>query len=238
MERKTTVSQWMKHLERLLLVVGLGLLAFYGAAKLHEIVLSRAAVHQFENRQPAEADPVLLTPPPTLSAPKPDFLTWSKQRIKHYEASLGQHLSPPLAILRINRIQVEAPVLEGTDELTLNRGVGHIEGTAYFGENGNVGVAGHRDGFFRGLKDIKVGDRIEVEEPGQTETYVVDRLEIADPHDVSVLRSSSTPTLTLVTCYPFYYIGGAPQRFIAHATLVNSETAVNNVPKNHSPGTF
>ena len=124
-------------------------------------------------------------------------------------------------------------MLEGTDELTLNRGVGHIAGTALFGKIGNVGIAGHRDGFFRGLKNIKVGDRIEVEEPGKVETYIVDRLQIVDPSNVRVLRSSDRSALTLVTCYPFYYIGSAPQRFIAHAILADSESpsAANNPPR-------
>jgi len=74
---------------------------------------------------------------------------------------------------------MEVPVLEGTDDLTLNRGVGHIAGTALFGENGNIGIACHRDGFFRGLKNIRARGRIDLEEPGRIETYVVERLEIA-----------------------------------------------------------
>jgi sortase A len=116
-------------------------------------------------------------------------------------------------------------VLEGTDDLTLNRGVGHIAGTALFGQNGNVGLAGHRDGFFRGLKDIKVGDRIDLEEPGRTETYIVDSLRIVNPKDLSVLRSSGKRVLTLVTCYPFYYFGNAPQRFIVHAVPADSNAS-------------
>lgn len=98
-------------------------------------------------------------------------------------------------------------------------GVGHIPGTARFGEDGNVGIVGHRDGFFRGLKDIKIGDHIDMEEPQEVETYIVDRLEIVDPGNVSVLRRSRKSTLTLVTCYPFCYVGRAPQRFIVHAAL-------------------
>jgi len=79
----------------------------------------------------------------------PDFVSWSEQRIQQYAESLSQQVASPLAVIRIDRVHVEAPVLEGTDDLTLNRGVGHIAGTARFGENGNVGIAGHRDGFFR-----------------------------------------------------------------------------------------
>ncbi|MGB8062054.1 MAG: class D sortase [Candidatus Sulfotelmatobacter sp.] len=213
-----------RHLQRLLMLVGFGLLAFCAAAKLHELILSRAVMRRFEDLRQAtanngaEQNPVVQ---PRV-VPPPDFLLWSEQRIKHYEESLSDKVTPPLAVIRIDRIHVEAPVLEGTDDLTLNRGIGHIAGTALFGQNGNVGLAGHRDGFFRGLKDIKVGDRIDLEEPGRVETYAVDRLRIVNPKDVSVLRSGGKPALTLVTCYPFYYIGSAPQRFIVHAVPADS----------------
>lgn len=212
------------HLQRLLLLVGFALLAFYVAARLHELILSRAGIRHFEDqnstrlKKRAEEKRVLHTP----TAP-PDFVLWSEQRIHQYAESLSKHVASPLAVIRIDRVHVEAPVLEGTDDLTLNRGVGHIAGTALFGENGNVGIAGHRDGFFRGLKNIRVGDRIDLEEPDRIETYVVERLEIVDPENVSVLRSSNKPALTLVTCYPFYFIGAAPRRFIVHAVPIDSE---------------
>ena len=212
------------HFQRLLLLVGFALLAFYTAAKLHELILSRAGMRHFEDQnstrldQGAEQKRVVYTP-----ATPPDFVLWSEQRIHQYAESLSEHVASPLAIIRIDRVHVEAPVLEGTDDLTRNRGVGHIAGKALFGENGNIGIAGHRDGFFRGLKNIRVGDRIDLEEPGRKETYVVERLEIVDPENVSVLRSSNKPALTLVTCYPFYFIGAAPRRFIVHAVPIDSE---------------
>jgi sortase A len=211
-----------KLLRRVLLCVGFTLLAFCGAAKLHEFIWSRAATRGFEDLKQANAN-IRTQQKPLVQpvAPTPNFVLWSRQRIRHYEESLSKRVPTPLAIVRINRIGVEAPVLDSTDDLTLNRGVGHIAGTALFGENGNVGIAGHRDSFFRGLKDIKVGDHIEVEETDRIETYVVDNLEIVTPKNISVLRSTNKPTLTLVTCYPFYYIGEAPQRFIVHAALFN-----------------
>ncbi|MGA8215910.1 MAG: class D sortase [Candidatus Sulfotelmatobacter sp.] len=212
------------HLQRLLFLVGFALLAFYAVAKLHELILSRAGVRHFEDQNSTrlnkrtEEKRVVHTP-----TTPPDFVSWSEQRIHQYAESLSKHVASPLAVIRIDRVHVQAPVLEGTDDLTLNRGVGHIAGTAFFGENGNIGIAGHRDGFFRGLKNIRVGDRIDLEEPDRMETYVVERLEIVDPENVSVLRSSNKPALTLVTCYPFYFIGAAPRRFIVHAVLVGSE---------------
>ena len=118
---------------------------------------------------------------------------------------------------------MEAPLLEGTDDVTLNRGVGRIEGTAHPGEDGNLGIAGHRDSFFRVLKDIKVGDRVDLEGLERSDTYVVDQVEIVDPGDVSVLRPRSKPSLTLVTCYPFYFIGSAPRRYIVHALRQDSK---------------
>lgn len=222
----------MKHLNklgRLLTVLGLALLLFYGAARIHEILLSRLAIHQFEKRKPQAADAITpkaegvsLAP---LVVPAPDFLSWSKQRVMQYQDSLAVHLQPPLAILRIPRVKVEVPVLEGNDDLTLNRGVGRIKGTARIGETGNLGIAGHRDGFFRELKDIKLGDRVDLETPQGTSTYVVDHMQIVDPSEVSVLQPASTSTLTLVTCYPFHFIGNAPKRFIVHATLVSDATS-------------
>jgi len=111
-------------------------------------------------------------------------------------------------------------VLEGTDDLVLNRGVGHIDGTPRPGEPGNVGIAGHRDGFFRGLKDVTAGDVIEVETLSQRLRYRIQSLTIVSPQSVDVLEPTAEPALTLVTCYPFYYVGSAPQRFIVRARQV------------------
>jgi sortase A len=109
------------------------------------------------------------------------------------------------------------PVLEGTDDWTLNRAVGHIEDTATPGSSGNCGIAGHRDGFFRCLKDIANGDVLELEGRDRVDRYVVERTWIVDPEDVSVLDPTPAPSITLVTCYPFYFVGSAPQRFIVRA---------------------
>jgi sortase A len=222
----------MKHMNKLgklLTVLGLTLLAFYGAARMHESLLYRVSMHQFESLKPRLANPnptsPVATSPAPLAAPVPSFFAWSKQRIKQYEDSLTAHLEPPLAVLRIPRINIKAPVLEGTDDLTLNRGLGRIAGTAHFGETGNIGIAGHRDGFFRELKDIQLGDQIEVETPEGISTYIVDHLQIVKPTDVQVLQSTPTSTLTLVTCYPFYFVGTAPRRLIVHAKVVSEASS-------------
>src|SRR5580704_272211 len=230
--RQIKMNLFIKHmgkLGRLLTVLGLALLTFYGAAHILEFLLYRVSMYQFESLKPRLANPNPTTTravsPAPLAAPVPSFFAWSKQRIKQYEDSLAVHLEPPLAVLRIPRINIEAPVLEGTDDLTLNRGLGRIAGTAHFGETGNIGIAGHRDGFFRELKDIQLGDRIEMETPRGTSTYTVDHLQIVKPTDVQVLQSAGTATLTLVTCYPFHFVGTAPRRFIVRAKLVSDTSS-------------
>src|SRR5208283_4723148 len=90
-------------------------------------------------------------------------------------------------------------------------------------ERGNLGIAGHRDGFFRGLKDVAQGDVIELVRPGKSDLYVIDRIQIVSPKDVSVLNSTAMPSLTLVTCFPFYFVGGAPQRYVVNASLRGSD---------------
>lgn len=126
-------------------------------------------------------------------------------------------------MLSIPRLRLDVPVFEGTDELTLNRGAGRIAGTAQLGEQGNIGIAAHRDGFFRSLKDVRVGDRIELAQLRHKFVYTVDNISVVGPSDLTVLQARPQPSLTLVTCYPFYFIGDAPQRYIVQASLVNSE---------------
>jgi len=152
----------------------------------------------------------------------PDQRLWSPERVRAFRASMNRDAPPPLAVLRVPRLEVSVPVLEGTDEWTLNRAVGHIEDTAAPGTDGNVGIAGHRDGFFRALKDIRVGDEIEIETLTRVLRYQVERAWVVGPDDVTVLDDTAAPTITLVTCYPFYFIGPAPQRFIVRATRTAS----------------
>jgi sortase A len=211
-----------KRIERLLLIVGVLLIAIYVAAYIHRTILSRAELRRFQQTQQPQAVLAVAgfrTDPETHS----DFSTWSEKRIAAYEQSLTEHLDPPLAVLRIAKFNLEVPVLEGTDDLVLNRGVGHIAGTVQPGEDGNIGIAGHRDGFFRVLKDIGPGDTIEVATPSHVDKYVVDRVVLVKPDDVSVLKPGSVSSLTLVTCYPFYYIGNAPQRYIVQALRTDHE---------------
>jgi sortase A len=210
----------VKSIERLLLTVGVLLLAIFFAEQIESAVLSRVELRHFRK---AIADQSLQRASGTSAGNRSgsDFSLWSEQRIAAYEDSLTQHLALPLALLRISKVQLEVPVLDGTGEWVLNRGVGHIDGTVLPGKDGNIGIAGHRDGFFRALKDVGLGDAIELETKDRTDTYRVTKIVIVNPDDVSVLRSGSVPKLTLVTCYPFYFFGSAPQRYIVQASLTN-----------------
>jgi sortase A len=131
-------------------------------------------------------------------------------------------VSSVIGRLVIPRLELSVMVREGADESTLSRAVGHIPGTALPGKLGNVGLAGHRDTFFRALRNIREDDAIELETTRGTYRYIVKSTKIVGPRDVSVLAASGGENLTLVTCYPFYYVGSAPRRFIVHAAQVAS----------------
>jgi sortase A len=155
----------------------------------------------------------------SASGSQPDFTLWSVKRIRAYRDSLVKKVDQPLAVLRIPKIRLEVPLYNDTDDLTLDRGVGRILGTSQVGAVGNLGIAGHRDGFFRGLKDLALGDEIELQRADRPDIYVVEKIQIVNPEDVSVLNPTRESSLTLVTCFPFYYVGSAPQRFVVHASI-------------------
>ena len=144
----------------------------------------------------------------------PDQSLWSEDRIRDYQASLALVTDAPVAILRVPDLHLEVPVFATDSELHLNRGAGLIAGMGLPDKGGNVGIASHRDGYFRVLKDIRPGQLIEVETLARTHRYRVVSTEVVDPTELRVLADTLDPTLTLVTCYPFYFLGSAPQRFI------------------------
>jgi sortase A len=131
--------------------------------------------------------------------------------------------------IEIPRLKLSAVIFEGTDDTTLDRGVGHLEGTATTGERGNLVLAGHRDTFFRPLKKIREGDEIDVTGPEGVSRYKVEFTQIVGPEATEVLRSTGGATLTLITCYPFRYIGNAPDRFIVRGQKVDKEASDENV---------
>jgi sortase A len=125
-----------------------------------------------------------------------------------------------IAALSIPRVDLSAVVLHGSDNRTLRRGPGHVENTALPGEPGNAVIAGHRDSFFRPLRNVRLGDDIFVETRKGRFHYQVTSLRVVNAHDVSVLEPTDDAMLTLITCYPFWVLGQAPDRFIVRATRV------------------
>ena len=217
-------------MEVALFILGLLLMSISLAAYIHRVTMSRAAVTQFHELE-KEHNPD--TPTRSLADRQFtfDFSSWSGQRVAEYKQSLAQKSDSPLGILHIAKVHLEVPVLDGVDDLSLNRGVGYIPGTARPGERGNVGIAGHRDGFFRVLKDVGSGDMIELETLDRIDIYKVSQVVIVDKNDPSVLKPTAGPTLTLVTCYPFYFIGSAPKRYIVQALLVTSGLPQDATPR-------
>lgn len=133
-------------------------------------------------------------------------------------------ISPEMMLTRvvIPKIGLDAIVVEGASRKALSEGPGHMKETAMPGENGNVVITGHRDTFFRHIYELVKGDRIQVRRNGRTFTYEVTGKRIVLPDDVSVIRPTHDPQLTLITCYPTYYIGPAPKRLVVFSRLVDS----------------
>jgi sortase A len=204
-------SAWRLWLERLLFVIGICCLGYYA------YVYVEARLYQsFEDRQ---LDEILAS----RSGSSRDDLKAPGRRVPPAQgATMGR--------IEIPRLGVSAVVRAGSDARTLRLAVGYIPGTALPGERGNVGLAGHRDTFFRRLRDIRPDDEIRITTPDGMFTYVVQRTNIVKPGDVWVLDPTSYPALTLVTCYPFSYIGSAPQRFIVRAGLRPDENPSDSPP--------
>lgn len=138
-----------------------------------------------------------------------------------------------LVRLTIPKINVDAIVVEGTSAKDLMRGPGHIRSSAYPGEQGNVVISAHRDTFFRHIVELSKGDQIQLQRRGITYTYEVTGKKITDPNDVSVIQQTQDARLTLITCYPTYYIGPAPERLVVFSKLVSpppsNEAAITTV---------
>jgi sortase A len=154
-----------------------------------------------------------------------DMSAWSTTRIAAYRNNAMPDQKPQ-AVLKIPSIDLVVPVFEGTSDAILDHGAGRIAGTSHFGTAGNTGIAAHRDGFFRALRHVKVGAVLQVELPESTLTYRIVSTRVVDPSETSVLGPGDEPTITLVTCYPFYFVGSAPQRFIVRATRVSTDDEV------------
>jgi LPXTG-site transpeptidase (sortase) family protein len=238
-KRGRPLTRLLGYAQALLVTAGVGLIGAYLASRLDAADGSAQALAAFSAAQ-ARAGSVRLPaidalPSQTVASvaggrvptglpvtPAPDQSLWSESRRTAYRESLEAGSGAPAGVLRIPRLGLEVPIFDGTGELNLNRGVGHIEGTALPGQEGNLGIAGHRDGFFRVLKDIEAGDVITVRTLDGDVHYRVQETLVVDPQDVYVLAPTKAPTITLVTCYPFYMVGSAPRRFIVRGARIEA----------------
>jgi sortase A len=151
---------------------------------------------------------------------RPDQSLWSQTRVQAFLASQGLPISEPVGVLRAPSLKLAVPIYPDSSELHLNRGAGLITGMSAPDEGGNVGVAGHRDGYFRALKNVRRDDVLEVQTRARLHRYRVVSVDIVDASDRRLLADTEEPTITLVTCYPFYYLGHAPRRFIVRGAYL------------------
>jgi len=177
--------------QRLLLWIGLAALAYAGGTTAYAGIFQRYQLWKFERNE---------TQTPTF-------------KIELQDGDL-------VGKLEIPRIDISVMVLQGTGDYALAFGAGHVSGTPLPGAEGNAAIAAHRDTFFRNLKEIRRGDSIRYSTARQSYEYVVNSMETVDPDNTQVLESGAYPELTLITCFPFYFVGSAPKRFVVHAVLV------------------
>ena len=202
------LSRTRKRISTILLLAGLAGIGIWAWSLIRGALYQREANREFE----AQTRHVPVQPPAAplvIPAPRPG-------------AVIGRLVIP--------RLHLRAIVREGADSHTLGIALGHVRGTALPGTPGNVAVAGHRDTLFRCLRNITKDDKIIFETTYGDYTYEVDRTQIVKPTDVAVLAPGPHSEITLVTCYPFYYVGAAPNRFIVQARLLSSQVAAARKP--------
>jgi sortase A len=220
-ERRRRRDSWLRLAERAL--VGVALLALGWYAAVHVIAtLDRAAQNRVLDRFGRPASGIAARVGKHKAPP-------------HAEGSTAIRLADPtprsvVGRIEIPRLGMSAIVREGVDNSTLRRAVGHVPQTALPGESGNAALAAHRDTFFRPLKDVRKGDRITVTTREGVHEYRVTETRVVTPDDVSVLAPTMNPTLTLVTCYPFNFMGTAPKRFVVRAQTDTPFVAAAGVP--------
>ena len=214
-ERSNSYLRWSHYFFS---IVGILSLSYCGFVLLDARVYQAYQTRRFEralnSRRPSAESGEALHPSPV--PPPPEVAN----RLR--PASLGAigRRSAPLGQIELSTIGLSAMILEGTDYWTLQRSVGHIPETALPGEAGNVVLAGHRDTFFRSLRKIQVGDLIRIKTPDGDFQYRVESTAVVPPSDIHVLDASGGHSLTLITCFPFNFVGSAPNRFVVRAREV------------------
>lgn len=205
---------------RLFVFIGILTLGWVGFTLLDSKLYQANEHRRFENQLQA-AEPLISSgEPDSLPLLSPDL---ANAKAVDPESPGIDAAGSPLGRIEISTIGLTAMILEGTDTATLRRAVGHIPGTSLPGQEGNVALAGHRDTFFRPLRKIRENDEITLTTLYGSYRYRVESTRIVEPEDTAVLNESDEATLTLVTCYPFNFLGSAPQRFIVRAHKVPSE---------------
>jgi sortase A len=214
--RRAAFLRWA---ERLLVLGGAGLLVWCALVVADAVVAQHAARRSLETA-PAGAATSPFPPVPAVAADHTVDVGALPRSARRGDA---------VGDLSIPRLGLSAIVLHGSDARTLRRGPGHLENTALPGQSGNTVIAGHRDSFFRLLRDIRVGDDIFIDTPRGRFHYRVASLRVVPPFDLSVLEPTEAPMLTLITCYPFWALGSAPDRFIVRAADVTTRAAPHSV---------
>jgi sortase A len=214
--RNLSLLHWSRNI---LFVIGILALGYYGYAVVDARIFQAYQTRQFEqavSRSPLDSSLVETSNPQLYNAATP-------LPVAHATAPSSGTFVRPVKVLgqiEIRKIGLAVMILDSIDSHSLRRAVGHVPDTALPGQPGNVVIAGHRDTFFRDLRKITKNDEILLKTFQGPIRYVIDFSEVVGPNDTEVLEPSSDSILTLVTCYPFHYVGDAPKRFIVRAHMI------------------
>lgn len=217
----------LRILEYICWAAGLVLVMVFFAGRFSQISQAEESVKQFESGIFLAQIPAAIATPASVDvAHFPPYIDrintdlWSDKRKTQYEDRKGKSLLLPEAVLYVDDLKLVVPVFPGAGEDSLSRGAGWIKSTTAVDEKGNIGLAAHRDSFFRPLKDIQIGQKIRIKTSRGERHFEVKQLSVVDPSQIEVLQPIQESRLTLVTCYPFYHVGKAPKRFIVSAVEV------------------
>ncbi len=211
----TQENPWIRWSQYLLFVIGILALGYVGFVLLDARLYQADQSRQFQQELMDLKASIVSNEHLHASSISPAPANESLMRAERID--IAGVSRTPLGRIEISTIGLEAMILEGTDARTLRRAVGHIPGTPLPGQRGNVAITGHRDTFFRPLRNIRKDDEIRLTTLSGSYRYWVDSIKVVEPEDMEVLNNSDEAILTLVTCYPFYFVGPAPKRFIVRA---------------------
>lgn len=222
-----SVKGLLRKLEYIFWAAGIVLVMVFFAGRFSRISQAEESVKRFESGVFLAQVPAPITTSDSVDAThftsdidRINTDLWSDKRKTQYEDRKGMSLLLPEAVLYVDDLKLVVPVFPGAGEDSLSRGAGWIKSTTAVHEKGNIGLAAHRDSFFRPLKDIQIGQKIRIKTLLGERHFEVKQLSVVDPSQIEVLQPTPESRLTLVTCYPFYHVGKAPKRFIVSAVEV------------------